>query len=191
MRVTLNLATARSPRERYALLWAVPVAVMALVGLAIFSASAVGSFRKYLERHRSVAERQELETQLRFREKALKAELDRPDLRELYRQARYVNALIESKHFSATELLEKVSKLLPAQVRLSGLALTQSDAGPVVKFNVVGGNEEALEAFLINLEESPDFSEVTIINQGFEQEGGAEGPVNISCTARYRAGGFR
>jgi hypothetical protein len=191
MKLALNLATAPSPHERYALAWAVPTAVVALAGLVMLSLLAGRNFREYRRVRQSVMEAERAEAGLRSRELELRRELEQPQLRQVYRQVQFVNSLIDQKRFSVTELTGKVSKLLPGQVRLTGLALSRAQEDPVVRFTVAGNSEEAVELFLSNLEDSPDFAAVTIISQGFAQEGAGQGPVTIACAARYVGGRAR
>ncbi len=188
MKITLNLATSRSPYERYSLAWVAPVALVALTALVVLSVSAWHRFGEYRRVEHSLQDLEEREAFLRGREMALKNELGRAEFREVSRQAQYVNSLIDKKQLSLTELVEKVSKLLPAGVRLAGLALLPGPGEPVVRFVIVGNNEEAAENFLGNLEDSPDFKNVTILSQGIE-EGGAGGPgPTLACSAQYVGG---
>jgi len=191
MKLTLNLSTTPSPHERYALAWAIPTAVIALAGLVLLSLLAVRNFREYRSVHRSVLESEQTEARLRTQEMALRRDLEQPQLQEVYRQAQFVNALIDQKQFSLTELTEKVSKLLPGDVRLTSLAFSRAEKDPVVRFTVAGNDEEAVETFLSRLEDSADFADVAILNQGFGQEGAGGGPVIITCVARYAGGRAR
>jgi len=185
MRVTLNLSIAPSPRERYALAWAVPAVLVASAVLLFFVFSAVRNVRTSRSVHRSQAELQTRERQLRDRETALRRNLDQPQFRHVFREAEFVNGLIEERQFSLTELTVKVAKLLPPSVRLTGLALSRESGESILRFAVTGRNEEAVESFLSNLEDSPDFGDVTIRNQGLEEEGAGKGQVTLTCTARY------
>jgi hypothetical protein len=185
MKIALNLSVSASPRERYALAWAGPVALVALAGLVYLLSSGVSSYRDYRNFHRSLAELQELEGRLRYREAQLRQELNRPQSKEVYRQAQFINSLIDKKHFSLTDLAVKVSKFLPAQVRLMGLSLSHQPEGPLVRFTVAGNSQEAVEDFLGSLEDSPDFKDVAILNQGLEQPDNPAGTVNVTCSARY------
>ena len=185
MKITLNLATPPSPHERYGLAWAIPTVVVALVGMGLLAFFARRNYRDYRAVHRSVLEMQQREAELRSRELSLRRDLEQPQFREVYRQAQFVNALIDQRQFSLTELTQKVSNLLPGEVRLTGLALPQGGKEPVVRFALVGNSEEAIESFLSNLEHSSDFGDVAILNQDFAQESGTPGSVTVVCTARY------
>jgi len=188
MKVTLNLSIAASRRERYALVWAMPATLVGLAGLLLLLVATVHKVREYRVVRGSVVEYEEWENRLRERESALRKELERPQFRKVFRDAQFLNTLIEKKRVSVTALAAKVTKLLPGQVRLTGLALASQGDDLVVRFAVTGRNEEVVETFLSNLEDSSDFKDVAIINQGFQEEGGASGPVTIVCTTRYLAG---
>jgi hypothetical protein len=185
MKITLNLATMPGARARYALAWTVPTIVIGVAALVLLSVAGARNFREYRAVRRSVAELQQVEAQVREQEMALRRDLERPQLRDMYRQTQFVNALIGRKQFSVSGLFEKVTPLLPAEVRLSGLTLTHAGKDLEVRFAVVGSSEEAVEKFLANLEDSRDFADVAILNQGFAQEGAEHEPVSISCSARY------
>jgi Tfp pilus assembly protein PilN len=185
MKITLNLATPPSPHERYGLAWAIPTVVVALVGMGLLAFFARRNYRDYRAVHRSVLEMQQREAELRSRELSLRRELEQPQFREVYRQAQFVNALIDQRRFSLTELTQKVSNLLPGEVRLTSLVLPQGGKEPVVRFALVGNSEEAIEAFLSNLEDASDFADVAVLNQGFAQESGTQGSVTVVCMARY------
>jgi hypothetical protein len=185
MKVTLNLAVARSPRERYALAWAVPVILLSFAGLLFLSGSALRSVRDCRRLH---AERLGLDRQgtaLDETEQALRKELDQPRLRTIFRETQFVNDLIDRKKVSVATLAERVTKLLPVSAHLASMSLLQNDRDRAVRFVVVASSEEALENFLNGLEDSSDFKDVVNVNEGIEETGAAAGQVMVTCTARY------
>lgn len=188
MKVSLNLAIAPSRRQRYALAWAAPLTVLALAGLAFLCVSTVRGAREYRRIHLDRLKLEAREAALNKAEVDLRKDLEQPQFRKLFREIQFVNALIEKKQISLTTLAGRVNKLLPVSVRLAGLSLTQSGQDRVVRFVVVGGSEEAVENFLINLEDSSDFKDPVIINPNIEEVGDAPGQVMITCTARYLGG---
>jgi hypothetical protein len=185
MKIDLNLAVAPSPRERYALAWAAPTALVGLAALVLLSLSALRTYREYRKVDGAVEELRAQEAKSRGREADLRRELERPQLREIFRSVRFVNGLIDRKQSTVSELVERVARLLPPQARLVGLELGESGGNPVVRMAVAGKGEEALEKFLSNLENSDNFSEVAIISQGFAPEGSEGEPVRLACSARY------
>lgn len=189
MKISLNLAFAPSSRERYALAWAVPVTLLALAGLVLLSGSAARGLREYRQVRRERLKVQEQEAALSKVEIDLRRQREQPRFRGLVRQAEFVNALIDQKRLSVIELTDKVAKLLPDSVHLTGLAVSEQQGSHVVRFMVTGNNLERLEDFLTRLEDSPDFKDVGNLNWGFGQESASEGPVTLTCTARYVGNG--
>jgi Tfp pilus assembly protein PilN len=185
MKVVLNLAIPPSARERYALYWAIPATLLGVTGLAFLLLFTVRSYREYKAVQKSVAEQQGRENTLRAQEMALRKQLEEPASRRLLDDAQFVNALIEEKRVSLTGLATHITDLMPDEVRLSGLALVPEGRELAVRFVITGKSEEAVERFLSDLEDSPHFKDVAIVNQGFEQTGGASELENIACTAHY------
>jgi Tfp pilus assembly protein PilN len=188
MKIVLNLAIPPSARERYALYWAIPATLLGVTGLAFLLLFTVRSYREYKAVQKSVAEQQGRENTLRDQEMALRKQLEEPASRRLLDDAQFVNALIEQKRVSLTGLAADITDLMPDEVRLTGLALVPEGQELAVRFVITGKNEEALERFLSDLEDSPRFKDVAIVNQGFEQTGAASELENIACTAHYLPG---
>ena len=188
MKVVLNLAIPPSARERYALYWAIPATLLGVTGLAFLLLFTVRSFREYRAVQKSVAEQQGRENTLRAQEMALRKQLEEPESRRLLDDVQFVNALIEKKRVSLTGLATDITDLMPDEVRLTGLALAPEGQELAVRFVITGKSEEAIERFLSDLEDSPHFKDVAIINQGFEQTGAASELENIACTAHYLPG---
>jgi Tfp pilus assembly protein PilN len=189
MRVVLNLAIPASARERYALFWAIPATLLGVTGLVFLLLFTVRSIREYRSVQKAVAAYQERENALRAQEMALRRELEDPESRRLLEDAQFVNALIEEKRISLTDLAADITDLIPGEVRLTALALAPEGQELAVRFVITGKSEAAIESFLSNLEDSPHFKDVAITNQGFEEAGTASELENIACTAHYLAGG--
>ena len=188
MKVVLNLAIPPSARERYALYWAIPATLLGVTGLAFLLLFTVRSFREYKAVQKSVAEQQGRENTLRAQEMALRKQLEEPEYRRLLDDVQFVNALIEKKRVSLPGLAADITDLMPDEVRLTGLALAPEGQELAVRFVITGKSEEAIESFLSDLEDSPHFKDVRIINQGFEQTAAASELENIACAAHYLPG---
>lgn len=189
MKISLNLAHVPSRRERYALACAVPVAVLGAAGLVFLTMLAVRNVREY-QRVREDTTRLEAKSRaLVQQEEALRKDLDQPQSRAIFREAQFVNSLLEAKKLSAAELTWKVSKLMPSTVRLSSFSLKLVKDQPEVAFEIEAHDAKAVEAFLTALEDSPDFQDVAMSNQGFQEEGTEGEPVTVRCTARYVGSG--
>jgi Tfp pilus assembly protein PilN len=188
MKIVLNLAIPPSARERFALYWAIPATLLGVIGLILLLLFTVRSFREYKAVQKSVAEQQGRENTLRAQEMALRKQLEEPKSRRLLDDVQFVNALIEQKRVSLTGLATDITDLMPDEVRLTGLALAPEGQELAVRFVITGKSEEAIERFLSDLEDSPHFKDVAIVNQGFQQTGAASELENIACTAHYLPG---
>lgn len=188
MKVLLNLAIPPSLRDRYALYWTLPATVVGFAVLVFLLVASGRSLREYRMVQQSLAEQQGRENGLRAEEAALRRQLEAPDSRQVLNDTRFVNTLIGKRQFSMADMMADISKLLPGEVRLTALALAPDGQDLLVRFVIAGKNEEAIERFLGSLEDSPRFKDVTIVNQGFEQEGSAPELANIACTAHYLPG---
>jgi Tfp pilus assembly protein PilN len=187
MKVSLNLSLAQSFRQRHVVAWSVPLLLVSFVLLFRLVLSIQADWRQYRAVRQSVEREQLRENDLAGREAGLKGKLEQPENRALLREVQFVNSVIEQRRLSFTGLTEKVTVLLPPQVRLAALSLPDSSGDPIVHFGIEGTSEEPVETFLTNLEDSPDFRDVSLLSQGFEEKGNGA-PVSITCTARYVGG---
>ena len=188
MRVTLNLAIPPSARERYALLWAIPATLLGIAGLVLIILFSDRTYREYRVVHASVVRYQDRDNALRAQEMALRRVLEEPASRRLLNDVQFINALIEAKQVSLTSLAADITELIPDDVRLSALAMAPDGNELAVRFVITGKNAEAIERFLSDLEDSPHFKDVAIINEGLEETGANTELENIACTAHYVAG---
>lgn len=187
MKINLNLAVAPSFRDRFALAWSVPTTLVGLVVMAVLAYSTVSAFRSYRRAQAELAGPLSENSRLVERELELRRALDRPGLRDQLLRAQSVNALIEKRQLSLSALAAKASSLLPSDTKLNALAVTRSDNGAVVRFEVNARDAEAVETFLANLTKSPDFEDATTTSEGVVEQGqGVAGSeITVACTARY------
>ena len=185
MRVGLNLAIPPSAHERYALLWAIPATVLGIAGLVLIIMLSNRSYREYKIVHASVLRYQDRDNALRAQEMALRKELEAPASRRVLNDVQFVNSLIEAKQITLTSLAADITELIPDDVRLSALAMAPDGHELAVRFVITSKNAEGIEHFLSDLEDSPHFKDVAIINGGLEETGGNTELENIACTAHY------
>ncbi|MHB8655801.1 MAG: hypothetical protein ACYDA9_18205 [Terriglobia bacterium] len=185
MKISLNLATTSSLRERYAFFWALPLALIGAVGLVALGYAAIFNFHEYHKMQANLDRLTQQEQDLTGREKALQKELDQPDNLTIFQKAHFINDLIQQRQLTLTRLTQKVSRLIPPTVRLTALGVTHPKEGIVVRFSVLGRDEGGVETFMGNLEDSSDFADLTVTNQKFQQVATTPGQVSITCTARY------
>ena len=188
MKITLNLSPAASTRDRYALAWAVPAILAGLVGLVFLGRASLQEYRQYRSIQSQLSEVQMRADALQDQESAIRRKLEAPAYRELLREARFVNKLIDQRELSLTELSARVTGLLPGDAHLTGLALNaprKPGDDYMVRIGINAKDEDSVETFVNDLEDSPDFKDVSILNQGFQEESVQGDQVIIVCTARY------
>jgi len=188
MRVVLNLAIPPSAQERYALLWAVPATLLGVAGLTLILMFSLRSYREYKVVKKSVDELQERDNVVRAQEMALRRQLDDPESRRVLDDVKFLNGLIEQKQISLTGLSADITELIPDDVRLSVLDMAPDGQELALRFVITGKDAKAIERFLSNLEDSPHFKDVAIINEGFEEASTTSELENIACTAHYLVG---
>lgn len=185
MKVRINLAQPASWRERTVYLWA-PVLILCAGALLAFLCFVSGrEFLEYRKVDRAVLRYQAEIQETQAQEARLGAVLRLPETLKLYAQINFLNGLIEQKRLSLSGLTLEVAKLLPDQVRITGLALGETTKGPVIEISVEGAPRQVTGAFLNNLEGSPDFDGVTVVNQSFADETQQANLVSLTCSARY------
>jgi hypothetical protein len=191
MRITLNLSPRASLRDRYALAWSVPATLIGLAVLVLLGRASLHEYRDYRGIQQQVAEVQTRTGELSNQEAAIRRKLEDPAYRELLHKARFVNKLIDQRELSLTKLSARLAGLLPEDVHLTGLALIRpKNLGDdyVVRMGITAKGEDAFETFLNDLEDAPDFKDVSILNQGFQEDSSQGQQVSIVCTARYLPG---
>ncbi|MGH9430584.1 MAG: PilN domain-containing protein [Terriglobia bacterium] len=185
MRINLNLGKTENPFERYMLVWAVPALVVAALFLARGVYVAERDFLQVRRVEKSVLQYQGQISILQDKANRAQRMLVRPSTRELERKADFLNTLIEQKQVSLSEVTLKMSRLLPDEARLVGLSVVPTKTIPEVQVSVEGKTEDALDTFLDNLEQSPDFSGVIVTSQALKKPGPQGSLVALKCTAHY------
>jgi hypothetical protein len=191
MRITLNLSAAPSLRDQYALSWAIPASIVGLAVLILLGRASLREYRDYHGMQAQLVEVQVRTANLHNEEAALRRKFEDPVNRSLLQRAQFVNNLIVQKQLSLTEASARLAGLLPEDAHLTGLALsTPKNPGDdyMIRIGITARNEDSIETFINDLEDAPDFKDVSILNQGFEEQGSQPDQVNVICTARYLPG---
>jgi len=188
MKTTLNLATNPSLRERYALKVSAPAAGLALVVLILLAHAVWGNYQAYRAAQAQTAHDAQLLAKAQRKEADLRRDLGQPKYSGTFREVHFVNLLIAQKKLSVPELFAKVADLLPVDLRLVRLLYAERGEDAVVRMEVTGRNQGALDEFMSSLEKSPDFADPAVVNEGFDKQQNGSGPgggVTMTCEARY------
>jgi hypothetical protein len=185
MKIELNLAIRASLRERYGVHWAVLLVVVSVGACFWLVSRGVRDYRAYRSVQKQVSIQENALTDLEKRENELRIELEQPQYRKTALETQMVNGLIERKAVSFPEVTEMVSRLIPADVRLTALGLSVDETGPAVRMAVVGKSQTAVESVLKALQDSSDFADAEIQSEdpGMKENGG-EG-VAMVLAAHY------
>jgi hypothetical protein len=191
MKITLNLSAAASSRDRYALAWTIPVATVGLVVLVFLARASIHEYREYRTIQSQLVGVRARTAELRDQEASIRGKFNDPVNRDLLHRAKFVNNLIGLKELSLTEVSARIAGLLPEDAHLTGLSLLppkKPGDDYSIRMGITARNEDAIETFVNDLEDSPDFKDVSILNQGFQEQSSQPDEVNIVCTARYLPG---
>jgi hypothetical protein len=191
MKITLNLSAAASARDRYALAWAIPATLLGLAALVLLSRASLDEYRDYRGIQQQVVQIQSRANDLRSQEAAIRKKLEDPAYQKLLHKAQFVNKLIADRKFTLTEVTARLAGLLPEDARLSNLELTspKKPGGDYsLRMGITAKGEDAIDTFLNDLEDTPDFKDVAILNQGFKEESSQDKQMILVCTARYLPG---
>ncbi|MGH9352641.1 MAG: hypothetical protein ACRD2G_10850 [Terriglobia bacterium] len=185
MKVRVNLAQPEKWRERTVYVWAPILILGGSVLLVYLIFASARQFAEYRKVDRAVVRYEAEVHETKTKGIHLTAVLRQPQTLKLYAQINFLNSLIEQKKLSLSGLTLKVAKFLPSQVRITGLALAETTKGPVIEISVEGAVNQVTGAFLNNLEASPDFEGVTVLDQSFGAENQPGNLVSLTCSARY------
>jgi hypothetical protein len=192
MKITLNLAPAESVRDRIALAWAVPVSVVCLIFLVFLGRVTTAEIRHYHTVEVQLDDVQRKTADLHQQEMEIRSRLDDPVSRQLLQRANFVNGLIDQKKLSLTDVTARIAGLLPEDAHLTGFELSSPKKEGAIEYDlrmaITARNEDAVEQFVNDLEDAPDFQDVSIVNQGFQADSTLPDQVNIMCQARYLPG---
>jgi len=187
MKISLNLETNPSLRERYALKVSAPTAGIALVVLVLLAHSTWVDYKAYRDAQAQSAKDAQLLAKAQQNEAELRRYLGQAKYSGTFREVKFVNALIAQKKLSVPELFAKVADLLPVDMKLVRLLYAERGDDAMVRMEVIGRNQGALDEFMSSLEKSPDFADPAVVNEGFDKQNapGAGGGVTMTCEARY------
>ncbi|MGD0220927.1 MAG: hypothetical protein ABSF71_01210 [Terriglobia bacterium] len=191
MKITLNLSPAASMRDRFALVWAVPATLVGIAALVLLVRASLHEYRDYRGVQRQLLEVQARSDDFHKQEAAIRKKLEDPAYRQLLLQAKFVNKLIDQRELSLTQVNSRVAGLLPEDAQLTGLALMspkKQGEDYTIRLGINATSEDAIETFINDLEDSADFKDVSIVNQGFQEDAAQGEEINVVCTARYLPG---
>lgn len=177
-RYHLNLASRRFRRYRSTNLVLV-LLLAAILGFGVWEGIGLSRYSAGLVELRSLEQEARVEWEsLGTRIEELREQLQGPEALEDIDEIRFLNTIQERKQFSWTMLLREIEQAIPRTVYIVSLAPNIDETGTVwLEMEARGRSVEALSLFLSNVEDSPLFSDVTVI---LEEQGEVPDSVGIS-----------
>jgi Tfp pilus assembly protein PilN len=122
--------------------------------------------------------------QLRAHAAQMRQTADAKQLESMSGAAREANDIINQRLFSWTDLLNKLGKTLPDNVRITSLRpRVDQDGSIVITMTVAGNRIDDIEQFMSNLEETTVFSDVFPL----QDEPSETGVVQATLEGKYAA----
>ena len=167
-----NLSTRPFYNER-AVRAALALGGILVVALTVFNASrAVSLSGRQTELNARAQAAETRARDLREAAAAIRQGLDPKELDAVTAAAREVNALIDRRLFSWTDLFNRFETTLPDDVRITSVRPTiERDGRVTVALGVVGRRVEDIDAFMRNLEATGAFADVLTRDENATEEG--------------------
>ncbi len=191
MKIALNLSPPSSARDRYALGWGIPATLVGVGAMILLGRASLREYRDYQVMQRQLTEVQRRADDLGRQEADLRRSLEVPADQDLRTRIHFINTLIAERKLSLAEVSSRLAGLLPEDAHLTSLAFASpKEAGGdyFVRMGITAKGEDAIETYINDLEDSPDFKDVSIVNQGFQEDPSQGSQISLVCTARYLPG---
>jgi Tfp pilus assembly protein PilN len=157
--------------------------LLGAVGLLLLGVTALNglTFRQLSQRERELTARtsqQEARARdLRREAAALRSSVDQQELDQVLVAARQANGLIELRTFSWTELFNQLEETLPEDVMLTAVRPAVEQGRVMLTLGVVGRQVDAIDTFMIRLEDTGAFQGVLSRDERLRDDGAYEATV--------------
>jgi hypothetical protein len=170
--IRTNLSTRPFYNERAVHFWLLVMAAVVLLATA-FNVSRVLRYSRSDTELATRASRDESRAaDLRQQAARLRATVDPKQVEFVSSEARQANVLIDRRTFSWTELLNRLEKTQPGEVRLVAVRpRVEKDGTIVLVMNVVSKDVGDVDSFMQNLEETGAFGNVRPVVEQVNEEG--------------------
>jgi hypothetical protein len=184
MRLDVNLAThAYEDSHQFWIRWGSGIAILAILTLALVTQTIISWV--YASHDRQMISQIRASIAMRDQEKAqAEAFLNQPENRVIRDRSQFLNALIERKAFSWTQVFQDLERVMPARLHVVSIRpeLTE-DNRLQIKLTVAGESRDRALDLVKKMEESPRFRQpkVETENAGIGQTPGDNVQFTISA----------
>jgi type IV pilus assembly protein PilN len=187
MRIDVNLAS--KPYENahfFWMRWGTGVALLAILSAALLAETVMGFM--YARQDVRMADQIKAEIAKRDQERArAEAFLNSPQNRDIRDRSQFLNALIERKAFSWTQVFTDLERIMPARLHVVSIhpELTE-DEELQIKLTVAGESRERALDLVRRMEESPRFRQPVINSENAQVNSQTPGDnVEFQISALY------
>lgn len=170
MKLRLNVATAPQENNRPFIAGATFIGVVALVALAYLAHAAYDSRRANVELRDETARLEQQIQADQLHQQDLEAYFNQPEVKQVRDRAEFLNSLIGQRAFPWTKIFKDLENTLPPGVRVVSISPKLVEGRADVSMVVGAANDEAKLKFLQAIEQSPDFSGVTVDDEKVSEQ---------------------
>jgi Fimbrial assembly protein (PilN) len=187
MRINVNLAT--QPYEDAHLFWmrwGTGVALLAILTAALLAETGMA----FLYARQDARMSNEIKAEIARRDQervAAEAKLNAPQNRDIRDRSQFLNALIERKAFSWTQVFADLERIMPARLHVVSIhPELNEDEQLQIKLTVAGESRERALDLVRRMEESPRFRQPVINNENAQTNSQIAGDkVEFNISALY------
>jgi hypothetical protein len=170
MKLRLNVATAPQENNRPFVAGATFMGAAALIALVFLAHAAYASRRANVKlRDETARLEQQIQTD-EARQQDLEAYFNRPEVKQVRDRSEFLNSLIGQRAFPWTKIFMDLENTLPSGVRVVSISPKLVNGRAEVSMVVGAVNDESKLKFLQAIEQSPDFSGVTVDDEKVSEQ---------------------
>jgi len=173
MKLRLNIATAPQENNRPFVAGAVLIGAVALIALIILAQQTYVTWQSNIQLRSDTARLQAQILSGQAEQQNLKTYFDRKDVQQVRDRADFLNSLISERTFPWTKIFMDLEKTLPPGVRVVSIAPKLESGRADVEMVIGASSDESKLRFIEAIENSKDFSDVTVDDERTEQKGSA------------------
>lgn len=179
MKLRLNIATAPQENNRPFVAGAVLIGAVALIALIILAQQTYVTWQSNIQLRSETARLQAQILSGQAEQQNLKTYFDRKDVQQVRDRADFLNSLISERTFPWTKIFMDLEKTLPAGVRVVSIAPKLESGRADVEMVIGASSDESKLRFIEAIENSKDFSDVTVDDERTSEQKGSAGSDQI------------
>lgn len=185
MKLQLNIATAPQANNRPFIAGVVLTGAVALLALLALSYQAYATWQANIQLRSDTARLEQQVQRLQSQQQVLKAYFSRKDVQQIRERAEFLNSLIGERSFPWTRVFMDLENTLPPGVRVVSISPKLVNGRAQVSMVIGASSDESKVRFLEAIEESKNFSDVTVNDEKTVEQPGTSDRIVISLDFWY------